>query len=160
MANYFLTMETPIGLMKLCSDEAHLKSVFFDTETSDTSSPLPEILIQTRKQLEEYFNGTRKEFDLSLDPDGTEFQRQVWKELEKVPYGVTRSYIEIARNLGSERASRAVGMANGRNPVSIIIPCHRIIGKNGKLTGYAGGMERKKWLLIHEQRSSLKSRLF
>ena len=102
------------------------------------------------QQLDEYFTGNRKEFELTLSPKGTEFQGKVWTELLKVPFGKTRSYLEQSKKLGDVKAIRAVASANGRNPISIIIPCHRIIGSDGSLTGYAGGIWRKKWLLEHE----------
>ena len=157
---YSISIRTPVGILMLQSDERFLKSVSFDNEAVDDSPWLPDVLIQTRKQLTEYFLGTRQKFDLPLDPDGTDFQHLVWKKLEAVDFGTTKSYVEIARSIGLENASRAVGMANGRNPIPIIIPCHRIVGHNGKLTGYAGGLERKKWLLLHEQRYNMNSWLF
>ena len=160
MGTYYKTMDTPIGVLKLTSDELHLKSISFGTEISGDTPESTEVLDQAQKQLEEYFSGSRRQFDLPLDPDGTAFQQKVWKQLSEVPYGSTVSYIEIARALNSESSSRAVGMANGRNPIPVIIPCHRIIGNNGKLTGYAGGLERKKWLLLHEQQNSENNQLF
>jgi O-6-methylguanine DNA methyltransferase len=113
-------------------------------------APLPE----TRRQLQEYFDGTRTTFDVPLAAQGTEFQQRVWKALCDIPWGETISYGELARRIGDPGASRAVGMANGRNPVSIIVPCHRVIGANGKLTGYGGGMERKAFLIQHEKRKT------
>ena len=160
MATWSKTVDSPIGTLKLTSDEHHLKSISFDVEISGEPAEFPEVLDQAQKQLQEYFSGTRLQFDLPLDPDGTAFQQKVWKQLSEVPYGRTMSYIEIARALNSESSSRAVGMANGRNPIPVIIPCHRIIGHNGKLTGYAGGLERKKWLLLHEQHNSGNNHLF
>ena len=157
---YSITMTTPVGILLLSSDEKYLKSISFDAEVLEDAPWLPEVLTQTRKQLEEYFFGARKQFEIPLLAEGTDFQQLVWRKLEDVPFGSTKSYADIARELGSENASRAVGMANGRNPIPIIIPCHRIIGHNGKLTGYAGGLERKKWLLVHEQRNSTSGRLF
>lgn len=153
-------MDSPIGVLKLSSDELYLKSISFDAEFIKSELNIPEILIIAQKQLEEYFSGNRKEFDLPIDPEGTEFQHRVWERVAAVGYGSTKSYAEIAREVKSENSSRAVGMANGRNPLPIIIPCHRIIGHNGKLTGYAGGLERKKWLLLRELQNSGNSRLF
>ena len=101
-------------------------------------------------QLEEYFSGERRSFDLPLDPEGSDFEKQVWMELQQIPFGTTTTYGEIARKLGDPGGSRAVGLANASNPVAIIIPCHRVIGADGGLTGYAGGMHRKRWLLAHE----------
>ncbi len=104
------------------------------------------------KQIDEYFKGQRKQFFLNLKPRGTDFQKAVWQQLEKIPFGETASYGEIARSLGRPYASRAVGSANGKNPIAIIIPCHRVIGSDGRLTGYGGGLWRKEWLLMHERR--------
>jgi methylated-DNA-[protein]-cysteine S-methyltransferase len=103
-------------------------------------------------QLTEYFRGDRQNFDLALLPVGTEFQRQVWAELSRIPYAQTISYGELARRIGNAKAMRAVGLANGRNPIPIVVPCHRVIGANGSLTGFGGGIERKRWLLEHEAR--------
>jgi methylated-DNA-[protein]-cysteine S-methyltransferase len=100
--------------------------------------------------MDEYFEGSRKEFQLPLAPEGTDFQKRVWSELLNIPYGATCSYLDVARALGDANAIRAVGAANGRNPISIIIPCHRVIGADGSLTGYGGGLWRKEWLLRHE----------
>jgi methylated-DNA-[protein]-cysteine S-methyltransferase len=102
------------------------------------------------RQLEEYFAGSRREFDLTLHLEGTPFQRRVWAALREIPYGATLSYGELARRIDKPKASRAVGLANGRNPISILVPCHRVIGTNGSLTGYGGGLDRKRWLLAHE----------
>ncbi len=110
------------------------------------------LLQQAAAQLAEYFAGTRQNFDLPLAASGTAFQQQVWQQLCRVPYGQTQSYGELALRLGNKNAMRAVGAANGRNPIAIIVPCHRVIGADGKLTGYAGGLHRKVWLLQHEQR--------
>jgi len=160
MADYFKTMDSPIGVLMLSSDEWQLKSISFDAEYLENESYTPDILIAAQKQLEEYFSGSRQIFDLSVNPEGTEFQHRVWTQVSAVSYGATKSYIEIAREVKSQDSSRAVGMANGKNPLPIIIPCHRIIGHNGKLTGYAGGLDRKKWLLLHEQNHSVINRLF
>lgn len=152
-------IETPIGFLQLLSDAESLQSISF-IDTSFTSSTFqPVILQQTIFQLKEYFNGTRKTFDLKLAPEGTEFQQKVWKFVQIVNFGETASYLDIALKTGSEKNTRAVGMANGKNPIPIIIPCHRIIGSNGKLTGYAGGLERKRWLLSHELKFTTNNRL-
>ena len=111
------------------------------------------LLLEAKKELEEYFQGKRKKFDLPLEQEGTEFQKKVWKVLEKIPYGETRTYKEIAKMVGNEKASRAVGMANNKNNIPIIIPCHRVIGSNGKLVGYALGVNMKKYLLDLENRN-------
>ncbi|CAN5816502.1 hypothetical protein BH11MYX2_BH11MYX2_03350 [soil metagenome] len=110
------------------------------------------VLDRAAKQLAEYFASKRSTFDLPLAPDGTDFQRKVWRALETIPFGETWSYGELAKRIGNPTASRAVGAANGQNPLWIIVPCHRVIGADGSLTGYAGGMTAKKWLLAHEQR--------
>ena len=153
-------MDSPIGVLMLGSDEWHLKSISFDADEMGDESYAPDILMIAQKQLEEYFSGSRQIFDLAINPEGTEFQKSVWEKVAGVSFGTTKSYVEIAREVKSENSSRAVGMANGKNPIPIIIPCHRIIGHNGKLTGYAGGLERKKWLLLHEQQYALNNRLF
>ena len=153
-------MDSPIGVLKLSSDERSLKSISFNAEYVPRESFTPDVLIEAQRQLETYFSGSLFIFDLPVDPEGTEFQRRVWEHVSEVSYGSTESYIGIARELKSENSSRAVGMANGKNPLPIIIPCHRIIGHNGKLTGYAGGLERKRWLLLHEQNYSANERLF
>ena len=111
-----------------------------------------QLLEKLKTQVAEYFAGQRRQFDLPLAPRGTEFQQSVWKALCRIPYGQTWSYAQLAQSIGQPRASRAVGMANSRNPIGLLVPCHRVIGKNGQLTGYAGGLERKAWLLEHEQR--------
>ena len=113
-----------------------------------------ELILECKKQLEEYFAGKRKTFDLPLVPKGTEFQQKVWKALQEIPYGETRTYGEIAAAIGNPKAARAVGMANNKNPIGIIIPCHRVVGANGKLVGYAGGMEKKEFLLELERNNS------
>lgn len=110
------------------------------------------VMIAAKKQLAEYFNGTRQEFDLPLAPEGTPFQRKVWSALCTIPYGETKSYKEIAVQVENPKGSRAIGMANNKNPIMIVVPCHRVIGANGSLTGYAGGLDVKQWLLAHEQK--------
>jgi methylated-DNA-[protein]-cysteine S-methyltransferase len=119
----------------------------FDAAVEDPAHP---VLCETIRQLREYFSGQRRRFDLPLDFRGTDFQRQVWSSLLSIPFGETRSYLEVARSLGNPAAVRAVGAANGRNPISIIAPCHRVIGTGGDLTGFGGGLEAKAWLLAHE----------
>jgi methylated-DNA-[protein]-cysteine S-methyltransferase len=113
----------------------------------DRGTPL---LARARQQLEEYFARTRMTFDLPLEPTGSVFQRRVWDALRAIPYGTTVSYSDIARRLGGVRATRAVGAANGQNPIPIIVPCHRVVGAHGELTGFGGGIDRKRWLLEHE----------
>ncbi len=145
---YYCFCHTPLGRMLLAQEEEGLILVEFDAAPlknwQQADTPL---LIQAKTQLSEYFAGTRQEFTLPLSPKGTPFQQKVWAALQTIPYGQTRSYGEIARQIGSPKAARAVGMANHHNPIAILIPCHRVVGQNGALTGYAGGLERKKALL-------------
>jgi methylated-DNA-[protein]-cysteine S-methyltransferase len=143
--------ESSLGIIKIKAAETGLQEVFFIDEakdkTIDWSFPENEICAITALQLEEYFKGERKAFDLPLSPIGTGFQQTVWKELLQIPFGKTNTYSGIANNLNNPLSVRAVGTANGRNPIAIIIPCHRVIGANGTLTGYAGGLWRKEALL-------------
>lgn len=145
-------MDSPIGPLRLTSDGSALTGLWMDAGPEiegirdDAAAPFDE----TIRQLEAYFAGRRTAFDLPLAPAGTPFQQTVWRELLSIPYGTTISYGELARRLGQPSASRAVGLANGRNPISIIIPCHRVIGAGGKLTGYGGGLPRKEALLAFE----------
>jgi methylated-DNA-[protein]-cysteine S-methyltransferase len=147
---YYGYYESPIGLLGVvCTKEWLLSVEFVDKKSSQVKSNF--LIEKVLKQLDQYFKGERKEFDLPLFLGGTPFQNQVWNELQKIPYGETFSYKELAVKLGNEKATRAVGNANGKNLISIIVPCHRVIGSNKKLTGYAGGLDRKKWLLEHEK---------
>ena len=127
-----------------------LCSIQFSEEDQGSSEKIPEILLQTEKQLKEYFSGKRQKFNLKLTPKGTDFQKRVWNLLKEIPYGSTTTYNELALKLGSATYTRAVGMANSKNPIPIIIPCHRVIGVNGKMVGFAGGIHRKKILLLNE----------
>ncbi|RME78809.1 MAG: methylated-DNA--[protein]-cysteine S-methyltransferase, partial [Chloroflexi bacterium] len=136
-------------------DEAITAINFLDEGRSGPpGTEIPPLLQECIRQLEEYFAGQRQEFSLPLAPQGTAFQQQVWQYLLTIPFGKTVSYGDVARGIGSEKAVRAVGAANGRNPIPIIIPCHRVVGSNGTLTGYGGGLWRKKWLLEHEIRQT------
>lgn len=154
MIIYQKTIASPIGFLSLRASTDALLSISFDGDSMEDSEVVPDLLFQAQAQLEEYFRGVRRVFDLPFDPSGSDFQHRVWNEVSRVAFGTTRSYGEIARALGSIKYSRAVGMGNGKNPLPIVVPCHRIIGQNGKLTGYAGGLDRKKWLLLHEQHYS------
>jgi methylated-DNA-[protein]-cysteine S-methyltransferase len=155
MKDYCLFYNSPIGYLKLTSDESSLRSIeFVDKAEGFDSLPAPEILKKAEVQLKEYFEGRRFSFSLDINPEGTSFQKQVWQLVQFVGFGITKNYNDIAMELGSTKFCRAVGMANGKNPLPVIIPCHRIIGANGKLVGYSGGLERKKWLLLHEQKWS------
>lgn len=148
---YALKMKSPVGSLTLvANDEALLAVQFEGSEFAEAVAASTPILERTKKQLNEYFAGARREFDLPLQPSGTPFQCSVWDALLKVPYGKTASYLDIAKRVKNPKAMRAVGAANGRNPIALIIPCHRVIGSDGSLTGYGGGMERKHWLLQHE----------
>ncbi len=161
MSQIFLkTISTPIGLLVLESTGSALCAIRFSDKEEGNSTNPPEILQKAGQQLKEYFDGARQHFSLELSPKGTGFQKQVWEQVEKVPFGATSSYLDIALTLGGETFTRAVGAANGKNPIPIIIPCHRVIGSNGKLTGYAGGLERKKWLLLHEKKIAPGNTLF
>jgi methylated-DNA-[protein]-cysteine S-methyltransferase len=146
--------DSPVGPLTLISNGKALTHLEFENPRyAFASAPLGDdaLLRETRKQLTAYFAGKLTTFDLPLAADGTPFQKTVWAELAKIPYGVTRSYGQLATAIGNPQASRAVGLANGRNPISIIVPCHRVIGANGSLTGYGGGMGRKQILLDLEQ---------
>jgi methylated-DNA-[protein]-cysteine S-methyltransferase len=142
---------SPLGLIEITGDESGIASVLFVENIATPTEKIPEALKECIYQLEEYFTGIRKDFGLKLNPQGSEFQQKVWNALLDVPFGKTASYLDISKRLGDENATRAVGNANGKNPIAIIIPCHRVIGSNGKLTGYAGGLSRKEWLLNHEK---------
>ena len=147
--------QSEIGLIEIIGTETAITSLnFVDDDCTDSTAVHP-TLEECVSQLDGYFQGTRREFELELAPAGTPFQQQVWQELLKVPFGQTVSYLDIARAIGNEKAVRAVGSANGQNPISIIIPCHRVIGSDGKLTGYGGGLWRKEWLLDHERRFTI-----
>ena len=141
---------SPIGTLEIKGDVNGIQSVLFIDEDVEEIKNSSEVLQNCITQLDEYFSGTRKEFELHLNIKATKFQEKVWKALLHIPFGKTRSYLEQAKALGDVKAIRAVASANGKNPIAIIIPCHRIIGSDGSLTGYAGGIHRKKWLLEHE----------
>jgi methylated-DNA-[protein]-cysteine S-methyltransferase len=150
-------ISTPLGSAKLEGDENGLNIVTVLEQDEPESKIIPEVLVDAVYQLNEYFEGKRQNFDLLLNPEGTEFQKKVWSLLSEIPYGKTISYLELSRRFGDEKAIRAVASANGKNPLWIIIPCHRVIGSDGSLTGYAGGLHRKKWLLNHESPSKQQS---
>lgn len=151
-----MTIDSPLGQLRLVADRDALTGVYLPVQPVPGAPELREghvpVLALAAAQLAEYFDGARRDFDVPLAPRGTGFQRLVWRELAKIPYGETRSYGELARALGRPAASRAVGAANGRNPISILVPCHRVIAGSGALTGYAGGLAAKRWLLEHEAR--------
>ncbi len=141
---------SPVGCLEIQASEKGITSLYFLEEKKNNSKPKG-ILKECITQLKEYFNGKRTAFSIELDLQGTEFQLKVWNELLNIPFGKTISYQELSKRLGNKEAIRAVGSANGKNPVSIIVPCHRVIGANGKLVGYGGGLPRKKWLLDFER---------
>lgn len=143
-------IETPLGHAKIVGDNNGIASVsILDTE-EELSEVIPESLLECVTQLKAYFKNERKTFNLKLNPEGTAFQKNVWNQLATIPYGKTLSYLQLSKQLGDVKAIRAVANANGKNPLWIIIPCHRVIGSDGSLTGYAGGLHRKQWLLNHE----------
>lgn len=147
---YIEVIETPLGLLKIEATTKGVSSiVFMDEEVNNCDLP-NEHTQKAVKQLEEYFNKERNDFDFPIDLRGTEFQLKVWNELQNIPFGKSMSYLELSKTIGDVKAIRAVGTTNGKNPIAIVIPCHRVIGSDGSLTGYAGGLHRKKWLLEHE----------
>nr|WP_298923183.1 methylated-DNA--[protein]-cysteine S-methyltransferase [uncultured Allomuricauda sp.] len=142
-------LQTPMGMAELQGDENGLASISVLNEEKPIGI-IPDVLEDAIYQFQEYFEGTRENFDLKLNPSGTDFQKKVWDALCEIPYGKTVSYLELSKKLGNPKAIRAVAAANGKNPLWIVVPCHRVIGSNGDLVGYAGGLHRKKWLLEHE----------
>jgi methylated-DNA-[protein]-cysteine S-methyltransferase len=166
MSLLYKTMSSPVGELTLVANESALAAILWENDkpTRVRLGPMREIasapiLNETEQQLNEYFAGTRTRFELALNFVGTEFQRKVWAALLTIPFGETRSYSDIALQIGNANAVRAVGAANGKNPISIVAPCHRVIGKSGDLTGFAGGVETKKILLDLERRILGKERL-
>jgi len=143
-------VKTPLGFAKLEGDENGISSLTVLNNDHTVSDIIPEVLEDAVRQLEEYFKGERTEFSIKLNPQGTDFQKRVWDALLTIPYGKTTSYLQLSKDLGDVKAIRAVANANGKNPLWIIVPCHRVIGSDGSLTGYAGGLHRKQWLLEHE----------
>ncbi|WP_306351372.1 methylated-DNA--[protein]-cysteine S-methyltransferase [Flavobacterium sp. '19STA2R22 D10 B1'] len=144
-------IKTPLGITAIEGDESGISKITaLDDSETPLSDEIPLVLQEAVIQLNDYFAGKRNDFDLKLNPSGTEFQQKVWRGLLEIPFGKTLSYLEFSKKLGDPKAIRAVASANGRNPLWIIVPCHRVIGSDGSLTGYAGGLWRKKWLLEHE----------
>ena len=145
--------KTPIGTAKIIGDENGIQSIsVLDSILNpiEETTSISKCVQNCVQQLSEYFAGTRTEFDLKLNPQGTQFQQKVWNELQNIPFAKTRTYLEQTKKIGDVKAIRAVASANGKNPIWIVIPCHRVIGSDGSLTGYAGGIWRKRWLLAHE----------
>jgi len=159
MSLVFTSMPSPVGGLKLVADEAGLVAILWERDDPErvrlgamVEQPDHSVLAETKRQLSDYFAGRKRDFTVKLGLRGSDFQKRVWAALLAIPFGETRTYGEIARQLGHPGASRAVGAANGRNPISIIVPCHRLLGANGALTGFAGGLAAKQYLLDHERR--------
>jgi methylated-DNA-[protein]-cysteine S-methyltransferase len=158
MSLTYKTIESPVGELKLVASDKGLVAILWENDSPRrvrlselVANEKHPVLVETERQLNEYFAGKRKAFSVALDMRGTRFQQDVWAALLAIPFGETRSYGQLAKQLGNPRASRAVGAANGKNPVSIIVPCHRVIGSSGKLTGFAGGLDTKAHLLSLEK---------
>ncbi len=147
---------SPLGITKISGDANGICEISI-LQDGEPTSEIPILLQQPIAQLHDYFEGKRTTFDFKLNPKGTEFQQKVWQELLQIPFGKTLSYLELSKKLGDVKAIRAVASANGKNPLWIVIPCHRVIGTDGSLTGYAGGLWRKKWLLEHESPTAQQS---
>ncbi|HXJ99993.1 MAG TPA: methylated-DNA--[protein]-cysteine S-methyltransferase [Gelidibacter sp.] len=143
-------IKSPLGFTKIVGDEDGITSIYILDSDEKTTDIIPEVLEDCAHQLREYFEGKRTQFDLQINLEGTEFQKKVWNQLQTIPYGKTISYLQLSQQLGDVKAIRAVANANGKNPLWIVVPCHRVIGSDGSLTGYAGGLHRKQWLLEHE----------
>lgn len=139
---------SPIGVIEIIADAKSIHSIHFVNEKKEDN--YNSVTLQAYRQLQEYLEGDRRDFDLPIEPKGTEFQQKVWNELKNIPFGKVISYLELAKRLGDEKVIRAAAAANGKNPIGIVIPCHRVVGANGDLVGYAGGLDKKKLLLQHE----------
>ncbi|NSL85243.1 methylated-DNA--[protein]-cysteine S-methyltransferase [Chitinophaga solisilvae] len=149
-----LHIDTPVGILLIGGTNTHIQEVLFEEEISMPREQFPQpprLLLDCAQQLHEYFAGERKTFELPLQQPGTDFQQSVWQQLLHIPFGHTISYLQLAYRIGNPKSIRAVGTTNGKNKLAIIVPCHRVIGSNGTLTGYAGGLWRKRWLLEHER---------
>jgi len=144
------SLKTPLGICEITGDEHGISKIEILDQEEFQQEAIPKELEAAVDQLKEYFSGELKDFTFKFNPSGTDFQKQVWQALNKIPYGETRSYLELSKELGNVKAIRAVAAANGKNPLWIVTPCHRVIGSDGSLTGYAGGLWRKKWLLDFE----------
>jgi methylated-DNA-[protein]-cysteine S-methyltransferase len=160
MTLFYKEIESPVGKLKLVASANALVAVLWEHEQPNRVklnpamlAPQQPILLEAERQLAEYFSGERIQFDLPLEPCGSEFQKRVWQALREIPFGQTRSYLDLAKAVGSSKAARAVGAANGKNPLSIVVPCHRVVGADGSLTGFAGGLDTKAALLALEARA-------
>jgi methylated-DNA-[protein]-cysteine S-methyltransferase len=152
---YNTVFNSPIGKINIKSSINVITSIqFIDKKEKLTDTEPSDLTELCKVQLEEYFNGIRREFDIPIQASGTNFQLNVWRLVKEIPFGMTTTYLNISKKMGDSKKTRAIGSANGSNPISILIPCHRIIGKNGKLIGYSGGIWRKQWLLEHENKFS------
>ena len=149
-------ISSPLGITKIEGDEKGVAVISVLSE-GELSTTIPNQLQEAVLQLQEYFEGKRQDFTFKLNPKGTDFQKKVWQELRNIPYGKTISYLDLSKKLGDVKAIRAAASANGKNPLWIVVPCHRVIGTDGSLTGYAGGLWRKKWLLEHENPTTQQS---
>ena len=149
-------LNSPLGITKIVGDANGISEISVSDE-GEVSVSIPKELEPAVIQLQDYFEGKRNDFNIKLNPKGTEFQQRVWKELLNIPFGKTLSFLELSKKLGDVKAIRAVAAANGKNPLWIVVPCHRVIGTDGSLTGYAGGLGRKKWLLEHENPTNQQS---
>lgn len=147
-----IAVATPIGIAKINGSSEGIQSIVFTDKKTPPTKIIPDVLQECVTQLEEYFNGTRTEFTVKIKPQGTDFQRRTWQSLQEIPFGKTMTYAEQSKILNKPKAVRAVANANGKNLIAIVIPCHRIIGSDGSLTGYAWGLKRKEWLLNHENK--------
>ena len=152
----FCCIETPIGILQITGNKLGISSIN-PVENGVVTTNIPLHLQEAVTQIQDYFVGKRKEFNFTIQPSGTAFQRSVWEELRNIPYGKTISYLDLAKKLGDPKVIRAAATANGKNPMLIAIPCHRVIGSDGSLTGYSGGLWRKKWLLEHENPTNQQS---
>ncbi|AWI25007.1 methylated-DNA--[protein]-cysteine S-methyltransferase [Flavobacterium pallidum] len=150
-------IKTPLGIAKISGDENGISIISILDSEKESSENIPQVLEEAVLQLQDYFAGKRNDFTFKLNPSGTDFQKSVWQELLTIPFGKTVTYMDITKKLGDVKAIRAVASANGKNPLWIVVPCHRVIGSDGSLTGYAGGLWRKKWLLEHETPSAQQS---
>ena len=149
-------IKTPLGIAKIIGDNQGISEISVLDE-GDISKSIPKELKEVVAQLKDYFSGKRNDFELKLNPKGTDFQQKVWQELGNIPFGKTITYLDLAKKLGDPKVIRAAASANGKNPLWIVVPCHRVIGTDGSLTGYAGGLWRKKWLLEHENPTNQQS---
>ena len=150
-------IKSPLGTTEIIGDENGIAVISILDAEKEIATEIPDVLKEAVGELQEYFEGNRNNFTFKLNPKGTDFQQRVWQELLNIPFGKTMSYLELSKKLGDVKAIRAVASANGKNPLWIVVPCHRVIGTDGSLTGYAGGLWRKKWLLEHENPTAQQS---